>query len=66
MFVYGLWSAVGAYEGAEVCLGIFSDYVKAREVMLEKGDGDLYISKIELDKVEDNWDGDALGEVLDG
>ena len=65
MFVYGLWSAVGAYEGAEVCLGIFSDYVKAREVMLAKGDdGDLYISKIELDKVEDNWAGDAIGELV--
>ena len=34
MEVFGLWYVVGAYEGCDICLGIYSDYVKAREAEL--------------------------------
>lgn len=38
-----------AYEG-ESLLGIFSDYVKAREYQLSQGD-DVYIRKVVLDEI---------------
>jgi hypothetical protein len=37
------------YEG-EVLMGIFSDYVKAREFMLEDGNENLSIRKVELNR----------------
>ena len=66
--VYCLWYGVGAYEGADVCVGIYSDYVKAYAAQLayqEKfSTEDVYITKVELDRNEfDNY-GDAIGEVL--
>ena len=52
MEVYAvIWSM--AYEG-ENLMGIFSDYVKARQYMLDQKDENLSIRKVELDR---NYDG---------
>lgn len=46
-----------AYEGSEL-MGVFSDYVKAREFMLAKSQGswqsgeDYVIRKVELDRID--------------
>lgn len=46
-----------AYEGSEL-MGVFSDYVKAREFMLTKSQGswqsgeDYVIRKVELDRID--------------
>ena len=45
-----IWSM--AYEG-ENLMGIFSDYVKARQYMLDQKDENLSIRKIELDRIYD-------------
>ena len=55
-----------AYEGSTL-LGVFSDYVKARQHMLSLygdgiSDGDYVIRKVELDKIYDGF-GDIGEEV---
>ena len=67
MQVYGLWCSVGAYEGADVCLGIYSDYVKARSAELkylsENSEDEVYLTKINVDESNfENWPYDAIGE----
>ena len=53
MEVYAvIWSM--AYEG-ENLMGIFSDYVKARQYMLDQKDENLSIRKIELDRIYDGF-----------
>ena len=47
-----IWSM--AYEG-ENLMGIFSDYVKARQYMLDQKDENLSIRKIELDRIYDGF-----------
>lgn len=76
MFVYVLFHGI-AYEG-ESLLGIFTDYVKARQYELEyskrygvslDSDGEwLSLRKVELDKVYNSFSGvgeelNQLGEV---
>jgi len=39
-----------AYEG-ESLMGIFSDYVKAREYVLSLKDSDVYIRKVQLNEI---------------
>jgi hypothetical protein len=39
-----------AYEG-ESLLGIFSDYVKARDYVVSLKDSDVYIRKVQLDEI---------------
>jgi hypothetical protein len=63
MFVYVVMYGVN-YEGSNL-LGVFSDYVKAREFELEfirkNGVGDIKdydwseVRKVELDKVYEDW-----------
>ena len=49
MFVYAvIWSM--EYEGQEL-LGVFSDYVKAREFEISQKDANVSIVKVELDKI---------------
>ena len=65
MFVY-IVSLEIAYEGSTI-LGVFSDYVKARQHMLSLygdgiSDGDYVIRKVELDKIYDGF-GD-IGEKV--
>jgi hypothetical protein len=43
-----IWSI--AYEGEQL-MGIFSDYVKAREYVLSLKDSDVYIRKVQLDEI---------------
>jgi hypothetical protein len=43
-----IWSI--AYEGEQL-MGIFSDYVKAREYVLSLKDSDVYIRKVELNEI---------------
>jgi hypothetical protein len=43
-----IWSM--EYEG-ECLLGIFSDYVKARQYLVERGDANVHIRKVELDEI---------------
>jgi hypothetical protein len=38
------------YEGEQL-LGIFSDYVKARQYMLDQKDANVSIRKVELDEI---------------
>jgi hypothetical protein len=38
------------YEG-ECLLGIFSDYVKARQYLLERGGENAHIRKVQLDEI---------------
>ena len=38
------------YEG-EVLMGIFSDYVKARELVLADGNDNLYIRKVVMNEI---------------
>ena len=47
-----IWSM--QYEG-ENLMGIFSDYVKARQYMLDQKDENLSIRKIELDRIYDGF-----------
>jgi|694.fasta_scaffold00075_131 hypothetical protein len=68
MQVFGLWYAVDAYEGCDICLGIYSDYAKAREAEIsylsDNSSDEVYITKIGIDVNEfDNY-GDAIGEVV--
>ena len=70
MQVYGLWYSVGAYEGADVCLGIYSDYVKARSAELkylsENSEDEVYLTKINVDESNfENWPYDAIGEFVE-
>ena len=70
MQVYGLWCSVGAYEGADVCLGIYSDYVKARSAELkylsENSEDEVYLTKIGVDNNNfDFWQRDAIGEFVE-
>jgi len=70
-YVYGVFLAVGAYEGEDVMLGLYSDYVNARDFMLAKlagrsaKDEDFYIQKIKLNEKCDihyqNINGEYLG-----
>jgi hypothetical protein len=48
------------YEG-ESMLGVFSDYVKAREFQLSQKDDNVYIRKVELDH---NYGGGSCGEEI--
>ena len=49
MFVYVvMWSM--SYEGGEL-LGVFSDYVKARQFVVDQKDENLVIRKVELDRI---------------
>ena len=60
MYVYAViwWME---YEGEQL-LGVFSDYVKAREYMLSNDSENLHIRKLELDR---NYEAFAeIGEVL--
>lgn len=54
MYVYGVFLAVGDYEGEDVMMGLYSDYVMARDSLIDylKGreDEDFYIQKIKLDE----------------
>jgi hypothetical protein len=61
MFVYLVVKGV-AYEGEDV-IGVFSDYVKARECELKYADeyGYTEIRKVEVDKVYDDVFG-GIGE----
>jgi hypothetical protein len=43
-----IWSI--AYEGEQL-MGIFSNYVKAREYVLSLKDSDVYIRKVQLDEI---------------
>jgi hypothetical protein len=43
-----IWSI--AYEGEQL-MGIFSDYVKARDYVLSLKDSDVYIRKVELNEI---------------
>lgn len=67
-YVYGVFLAVGAYEGEDCMLGLYSDYVDARAFMLDylKGrvDEDVYIQKIELGLKCDVHYQDINGEYL--
>ena len=70
MQVYGLWYSVGAYEGADICLGIYSDYVKARSAELkylsENSEDEVYLTKINVDESNfENWPYDAIGEFVE-
>lgn len=60
MFVYAViwWME---YEGEQL-LGIFSDYVKAREYMLSQDAENLHIRKVELDRAFGF--GEEVGEVM--
>lgn len=49
-----------AYEG-ESLMGIFSDYVKAREFQLAQKDSNVYIRKVELDCI---YQFGAVGEEI--
>lgn len=68
--VYGVWFQMGAYEGEDVLLGLYSSESnarKAREDYLSARNGDadeVYISKMGLDgKAE--WIWDIKGELVD-
>ncbi len=53
-----IWSM--DYEG-EVLMGIFSDYVKARQYMLDQKDANVSIRKVELDAI---YKFDECGEEI--
>jgi hypothetical protein len=63
MEVYLVISGI-AYEGENV-VGVFSDYVKARECELQYADGHGYteIRKVEVDKIYDDVFG-GIGEEV--
>jgi hypothetical protein len=53
MFVYVVsWEM--AYESGELC-GVFSNYVKARQFVLDQKDENLVIRKVELDRIYDGF-----------
>ena len=60
MYVYAViwWME---YEG-ENLLGIFSDYVKAREYMLSNDSENIHIRKVELDRIYEAFS--DIGEVV--
>ena len=66
MFVYAIWKTGGEYEGEDVLLGVFSDYVKTREKVLElqskDSDCDFYAWGLELDRLYESFD--PKGHVL--
>ena len=68
MLIYGLWRTADAYEGADVCLGIYSDYVKARTAeinfLAKNNKEDVYITKINVN--EDNFNNydESIGELV--
>ena len=68
MEVFGLWYCVGAYEGCDICIGIYSDYVKAREAELrylsDNSTDETYITKIGVNVDEFDNFGDAVGEAV--
>ena len=49
MFVYVV-SYCAAYEGEQL-LGVFSDYVKARDYVLSLKDSNVHIRKVQLDEI---------------
>lgn len=68
--VYGVWFQMGAYEGDDILLGLYSSEAnarKAREDYLsarEDDEDDVYITKMGLDgKAE--WVWGEKGEVVD-
>lgn len=67
MFVYVVSLEI-AYEG-DVLMGVFSDYVKAREFMLSKCENgsflsqDVVIRKVEIDKIYSSAF-DGIGEEM--
>lgn len=67
-YVYGVFLAVGAYEGEDCMLGLYSDYVDARDFMLDylkgKVDEDIYIQKIKLGQECNVHYQDINGEYL--
>lgn len=67
-YVYGVFLAVGCYEGEDVMMGLYSDYVMARDRMIDylKGseDADFYIQKIKLGEKCDVHYQDINGEYL--
>lgn len=67
-YVYGVFLAVGAYEGEDCMMGLYQNYVDARAFMLDylKGreDEDFYIQKIKLGEKCDTHYQDINGEYL--
>ena len=49
------------YEGEQL-LGVFSDYVKAREYMLSNDSENIHIRKVELDRIYEAFS--DIGEVV--
>jgi hypothetical protein len=47
------------YEG-EMLMGIFSDYVKAREFELAQNDENVHIRKVELDRIYEGFVGEDI------
>ena len=52
-----IWSM--EYEG-EMLMGIFSDYVKAREFELAQNDENVHIRKVELDRIYEGFVGEDI------
>lgn len=67
-YVYGVFLAVGAYEGEDCMMGLYDNYVDARVFMLDylKGreEEDFYIQKIALGQKCDIHYQDINGEYL--
>lgn len=67
MFVYCVWQMAEAYEGADWCVGIYSDLNKAelalKQYQDEKGESEAYtyITKVELNRNEFGNIADAVG-----
>ena len=68
MLIYALWRTADAYEGADICLGIYSDYVKARAAeinfLAKNRNEDVYVTKISVNEDHfNNWEG-SIGELV--
>ena len=66
--VYGLWYQVGAYEGEDSLLGVYSSKEAAQEAqrvyIQDNSEDEVYISCIQLDqKAEYMWD--IKGDLVD-
>ena len=64
--VYALYCEVGAYEGADFCVGIYSSLENARAAQAEfEYKDESYITKVELDRNEFGRYGDSVGKLVD-
>ena len=64
--VYALYCEVGAYEGADFCVGIYSSLENARaaQSVYEYKD-ESYIAEVELDRIDFGRYGESVGKAVD-